>query len=131
DMTSMPLYTHMLFNVNLILHIKAEEKVLKQILESFKQLNSHISLGRQEDILRLDSVDIVDLKELDLFEGAQLKHSMYIPSAIIQEDELSTGVPYSLNWTYEIKNRIREWQRIPALYFTKGKLVNDDLLDGS
>src|SRR5699024_3463982 len=124
DMTSMPLYTHMLFNVNLVIHIGAEIEVLQQILTSFKNFHSHVSLGRQEDLLRLDSVELVDLNEFDVFEGTLLRHSMYIPTSVVQEDEISTGVPYLLNWTYEIKSGIREWHRIPTLYFTKGTLVN-------
>lgn len=131
DMTSMPLYTHMLYNVNLVFHIKATENILQQIYQAFQQNSSHISLGRQEDLLRIDNIEIVDIRELDLLEGADLKHSMYIPSKNVQEDELSTGVPYLLNWTYEIKNGIREWSRIPSIYFTKGIQVNDDLLDGT
>jgi len=130
DMTSMPLYTHMLFNVNLVIHVNAEEKVLKQILEAFQSNRSHVSLGRQEDLLRIDSLEIVNIKELDPFQGAESKHAMYVPSKIIQDDEISTGIPYNLNWTYEIKNGIREWVRIPSVYFTKGKLINDDLLEG-
>src|SRR5690625_27202 len=78
DMTSMPLYTHLLYNVNLVIHIKAEEDILQQILQAFNLNNSHISLGRQEDLVRLDSVEIVNLEEVDLFEGVHLKKPMYI-----------------------------------------------------
>ena len=128
DMTSMPLYSHMLYNIDLVIHVRADEEILKDMLSSFKRYGSHLSLGRQEDLLRLDEIKIVDLKTVDLYAGASLKHSMYIPSFMIQEDELSEGVPYLLNWTYEIKNGIREWHRIPSVYFTKGTFVSDDLL---
>jgi len=130
DMTSMPLYTHMLYNIELVIHVQAEEMLLQEIFESFKQNSSHISLGRQEDLLRLDSIEFVDVEELDLYSDVKTKHSIYIPTLNIHEDEVSTGIPYLLNWTYNIKNGIREWQRIPTLYFNKGKLINDDLICG-
>lgn len=129
DMTSMPLYTHMLYNVDLVIHINAEEDILQQILQAFKLNKSYISLGRQEDLLRLDSIEMIELEELDLYKGAKLEYSMYIPANAIQVDEISTGIPYTLNWTYNIKNGVREWDRIPTVYFSKGKLINDDLLE--
>jgi len=128
DMTSMPLYTHMLYNVNLVIHVKAKEKILRQLYKSFQTNCSCVSLGRQEDLLRIDNVELVSLKELDLYKGARLAHSMYIPTKVIQEDEMASGIPYNLNWTYEIKNGIREWDRIPTVYFAKDKLINEDIL---
>lgn len=128
NMTSMPLYTHMLYNITLVIHIKAEEEISERILNSFHNRDIHLSLGRQEDILRIDEVKKVDLDELDLFEGKELKHSMYIPTSFIHEDERKRGIPYLLNWTYEIKKGIREWNRIPTSYVPKKELINDDFL---
>lgn len=130
DMTSMPLYTHMLYNVELVFHVMATEEILNEILSSFQQLDTHLSLGRHEDLLRIDEVKSIDLKELNLITGSPLKHSMYIPTSKIDEDETSSGIPYLLNWIYEIKHGIREWKKIPSLYFEKGYLINDDLING-
>lgn len=128
SMTSMPLYTHMLYNVDLVIHVHADEEVLLRIYDAFKNCNHHVSLGRQEDLLRIDGIEIIDLTELDPYEGAELKHSMYIPDKSIYEDERSEGIPYLLNWTYQIKHGIREWDRIPTSYFPKRKWINDDFL---
>lgn len=127
-MSSMPLYSHMLYDVHLVIHIQAEDEILKRIEEAFHQLDSFVSLGRQEDLLRIDSIEMVELDELDLFEGGRLTYNMYIPTEKIYEDELNTGIPYQLNWTYRIKDGIREWKRIPTLYVEKGKLINQDFL---
>src|SRR5690625_365283 len=97
DMTSMPLYTHMLYNIELIFHITASEEILDKMFTSFQQLDTHIALGRHEDLLRLDEVKLVELHEIDLFEDTPLKHSMYIPTSKVEEDEISTGIPYLLN----------------------------------
>src|SRR5690606_3219038 len=110
-MSSMPLYAHMLYNIELIFHIKADDQVLEDIYNSFRQLDSFISFGRHEDLLRVDEVEFVTLEETDECEA---KHAMYIPRAQIIESGL--GVPFTLNWTYNIKKGIREWDKIPALY---------------
>lgn len=128
SMESMPLYTHMLYNVDLVIHVTAEEEILEKIQQAFNQRETHVSLGRQEDLLRIDEVKEVHLEELDLFEGASLKHSMYIPSTYIYEEERKSGIPFLLNWKYTIKKGIREWERIPTTYVLKDQLVNDDFL---
>lgn len=127
-MTSMPLYTHMLYHINLIFHVYATDSILEQIWQAFQQNDSFPSLGRHEDLLRIDSINFVEISQPDMFEGVKLKHSMYIPYHIVEEDEQSKGIPYLLNWTYQLKNGIREWNRIPTGYFPKGTLVNDDLV---
>lgn len=128
SMTSMPLYTHMLYNIDLVIHISAKEEILQTVYNAFYDRNTHLSLGRQEDILRIDEVAIVNLEELDLFEGATLKHSMYIPSDHIYEDERKNGIPYLLNWKYNIKKGIREWEQIPTTYVMKNHYISDDFL---
>lgn len=128
DMSSMPLYTHMLYRVNLVLHLHAEEEILQDIYVAFQNLDHFLSLGRQEDLLRIDAVDMVDLEELDLFIGEKLRYNMYIPIKKIYEDEVNTGISYQLNWVYRIKKGIREWERIPSLYVEKGKIINADFL---
>lgn len=128
DMTSMPLYTHMLYNIELVFHVKAEESIINEMFTKFQKSKQFISLGRQEDLLRIDEIKLIELSEHDLLLDTPLKHSMYIPLTKIDESEISTGVPYVLNWTYKIKNGIRNWEKIPVLYFEKGILINDDLM---
>lgn len=127
-MKSMPLYTHMLYDIDLMIHVKAEEPILQKIYHAFHQLTSHVSLGRQEDLLRIDHVEFVSLTELDLFDGKRLEHAMYVPVSKVYEDELATGIPYQLNWTYEIKNNIREWTRIPVIYLEENTMINMELI---
>lgn len=111
--------------------MKAKDEILKELQTRLLNLNQHISLGRHEDLLRINEIKIVELKELDLLEDNQLKHSMYIPTSKIDESEISTGIPYVLNWTYELKNGVRDWRKIPVLLFEKNKLINDDLMDST
>ncbi|WP_164668053.1 type I-B CRISPR-associated protein Cas5b [Virgibacillus doumboii] len=120
-MTSMPLYTHMLYNVQLVVHIKAEERILDEIYDGFKKISSFLSLGRHEDLLRVDEVEFVELKETD---ECTTKHSIYIPKEYVEEEGL--GVPYLLNWTYTIKKGIREWDKIPSIYIPQNEEINEE-----
>jgi len=112
-MSSMPLYNHLLFNVNLVFHIKAEEDILEKIYQALTYNKDFLSLGRHEDLLRIDAIDYVSLEET---EDCCLQHAVYIPESYIEEDERGLGIPYLLNWTYKVKQGIREWERIPTIY---------------
>src|SRR5699024_9146919 len=79
------------------------------------------SLGRHEDLIRIDAIDYVYLEETD---ELNTKHSIYIPKAVCDEDRL--GVPYLLNWTYTVKKGIREWTNIPSLYVMKNTNINEE-----
>lgn len=118
-MTSMPLYTHMLFNVKLVFHIKADNEILENIYDAFSNINHFISLGRHEDLLRIDEVDLVALEETD---NCDTPHAIYIPKTHFDEEGL--GIPYLLNWTYKIKKGIREWEKIPSIYIPQGRNIN-------
>lgn len=127
-MTSMPLYTHMLYDVELVVHIKAEDQILQKIYTSFKETEKHLSLGRHEDLLRLDEVSFVKLNdEMNI----RTKMPMYAPRHYFVEHggELDiSGVPYRLNWTYTIKNGVREWQKIPVIYIPEKTPLDDELM---
>ncbi|MFJ8526820.1 type I-B CRISPR-associated protein Cas5b [Bacillus sp. NPDC094106] len=112
NMTSMPLYNHMLFNVELVIHIAGEEALLQRIYHHFTQLDKHLSLGRHEDLVRVDEVAFVTLKECDEYNS---KYAIYAPKHYYETD-FPQGIPYRLNWTYNIVNGIREWNKIPVLY---------------
>ena len=66
-MTAMPLYTHMLYNVELVFHISAEENILSHIYDAFSSTDSFISLGRHEDLLRIDEVTWVSSRSRGMF----------------------------------------------------------------
>lgn len=127
-MTSMPLYTHLLYDVELVIHIKAEDEILQKIRTSLMENDKHLSLGRHEDLLRLDEISYVKLdEEMDI----QTKMPMYAPRRYFVEtgDELDiSGVPYRLNWTYTIKNGVREWSKIPVIYIPENTPFDDEII---
>ena len=106
-------------DVDLVLHVVAEDADINYMFEKLKYPDRYIALGRHEDIVRIESVDIVNL---DVFDDTQilvpaLKMDAYIPKV---HDEFSQGggirgTLYNLNKEYEIvKNRngktTRSWK---------------------
>src|SRR5699024_8153462 len=120
-MTSMPLYTHMLYNIQLIFHIKAAEDILEKLYDGFQNMDSFISLGRHEDLIRIDEINYITVEETD---ECKTKHSIYVPKESCEEDQL--GIPYLLNWTYSIKKGIREWVKIPSIFIPKNRFINEE-----
>jgi len=122
EITKMPLNVHYLHNVELVIHAFAQEKILSNIVENIKNSGEIFSLGRREDIVRLDEVKIVNFHQLDLDEEDEvfvLKYSAYIPK--FYNYEAITGINYDLNFKYNVKNGIREWEKIKVIYAEKGR----------
>lgn len=117
NITKMPLNINMLYGIELIIHIKADESTLDNIYKSIKNCNEYLSLGRGEDIARLDSIRYVEIKKEDMEDydsGITLIHNFYIPKNY--ELELK-GIKYRLNKRYEIIGNIRNWrEKIEVTY---------------
>ncbi|MBD7912068.1 type I-B CRISPR-associated protein Cas5b [Clostridium cibarium] len=117
DITSMPLNVHMLYGVSLILHISAEEEVLNNIYNGFKNTGKVFTLGRGEDLARLDEIKFVELekhemdKEID--DEIKLKYCAYVPN---EYNTNLKGVGYKINKVYKVVNEIRQWEKCKVQY---------------
>jgi len=118
EMTTMPIYMHMLLNVELVVHLHADEGILAKIHDVFHHQNPPLSLGRWEDLVRVDECSYVDCKPVD--DDQETVLPIYIPTA--KADDVS-GVPYRLNWRYEIREGVRQWERIKVRYIPAGEWI--------
>lgn len=125
DVTTMPIYMHMLYDVNLLIHVQAADDVLKQLEQKLTSATTHLSLGRWEDLVRLDQCELVKLTECD--EEPTLSYNAYVPIEYINQEN---HFPYKLNWTYRIVNGVRVWDKIHVGYVQEGVALGefDDLL---
>lgn len=114
DITSMPIYTHMLYDVKLLIHVQAEDSILEQLKERITNSDVHLSLGRWEDLVRIDNCQIVDLVKPDKPMILSDYHR-YIDLEDLQKSHISF-FPYRLNWKYEILNGSRIWQKLNVGY---------------
>ena len=119
DMTRMPLYVHLLYNVHLLLHVVAEESILDRLAERIIQADCHLSLGRWEDLVRVDNVELVDVRPVDA--PAVTEYDAYIPAEML--DEAIPSIPYRLSWTYDIRGNTRRWHTVDVGYVPKGTSI--------
>lgn len=115
----------LLVDVELCIHIVPAEDDLDKIFKALKYPDKYLSLGRHEDILRVEDVQIVTIREEDLDEyNIKNDYSMYIPLGKVTEE---AGTVYKVNKTYEVvevkqNTFIRKWKKIDV------KHVRDDIV---
>lgn len=115
NMTKMPLYTHLLYNVFLLIHVEADEEIIQKIIAAIENGKS-LSLGRWEDLVRIENYQIVEVKEEKIRKN---NFPAFVPVTSIHRR--ISYIPYHLNWKYEIKNGVRTWEKIKTGYVQKGQ----------
>ncbi|MGL4874713.1 MAG: CRISPR-associated protein Cas5, partial [Clostridium sp.] len=119
-------YYEVLNNIELVLHIRADEKVLKDIEENIYNLKS---IGRSEDFVDVKEVKVVELID-ELEELITSEYSAYIQSDLvkneivfpkIREGKSYSGTKYRLNKNYEIVNKKRVFNKEKVLYISEYK----------
>lgn len=109
-----PASIELLTDVRLVIHIKPQnDEMIKIIFEGLKNPKEYLCLGRKEDLVVIEDVKIVDVKEEILEQDYNLKHDIYIPvSQISKSESKDSGTVYNLNKKYTIneKTKIRYWE---------------------
>lgn len=109
--TAMPRNVHQLLNVNLIIHVQAEDEVIDKIYHNVINGVESFTLGRNEDLVRIDEIKI--LKDVEEVEEVAIRKSAYIPEYMTKRVD---GINYRLNTTYQIKEDIRQWNKVNVKY---------------
>lgn len=121
-------YAELIVDVNLIIHIVPEDESLFDIiLNDLKNPSIYPSLGRHEDILRIDKIDIVELEDTT---EIVLNNDAYIPLNILEKSENTiAGTVYNLNKVFAIneKTNLRYWkEKVKVKYVKSGKIFYFD-----
>lgn len=123
-----PASIELLTNVNLVIHIlpKQEEKI-QEIYEGLKKPKEYLSLGRREDLLVIEKVQIVEVEEKILEKDYKLKQDAYVPLNCFDKEDINDMASiYKLNKKYSInpKTNIRYWEKqILVKYFSKNVTI--------
>lgn len=123
--TTIPMYQHLLYNVEHVIHVEAEETILNELYNRFHQLSTTLSMGRWEDIVRIDEVCFVEGTENWMEEFV---YNQYVPVDL--ENVMFFDGPkayYRLPRKYEIRDGRREWDYVTAAYVQKSTLLDDHL----
>jgi CRISPR-associated protein Cas5t len=118
-------YSELLIDVNLIIHVLPNnDEDFDLILNGLKKPAQYLSLGRYEDIIRIDNVSVI---ELEYKEEVRIKRNTYVPLEILNQTENDNylGTNYFLNKKYSlaVKEGYRKWDEK-----IKVKVINDAVL---
>lgn len=126
--------TELLVDVDLLIHIipKNQESVC-EIERAFLFPKEYPSLGRREDLLVINEVKVVKIREVELDQDIYLDEDKlaYIPMKLFKSESIilggavdgvrSRGTRYKLNKNYKIKEYgknkyFRQWNKIDVMY---------------
>ncbi len=114
----------LLVDVRLILHIIPEdEAMIPVIAEGLRNPKQFLSLGRHEDLLRIDAVDLCEIKQTELSESKMIPFDAYIPLSEMEHIELaSNATVYRLHKDYTIDPllNIRLWNHVHTRFVKAG-----------
>ncbi|MBX0312583.1 MAG: type I-B CRISPR-associated protein Cas5b [Sulfurihydrogenibium sp.] len=127
DFTKSIAYVANLYAVNLTIYIASDMRYLEKFRENLL-IYEYLSLGRKEDLVRVDSVDFVELAERNLFEDEYLlKNGIYFSKEKARELKVS-GINYRMRFYYEIEDGIRYFDRKDVVYVSSGVLKQGSIL---
>ncbi len=127
----------LLTDVELLIHIiPKDQSLLDEIESAFLFPREYPSLGRREDLVKIEEVKIVDIFEEELSRslvGVE-EYSAYIPIELIESEDIqsknqevgvsTSGTRYKINKNYELTNYgtkkspkvFRDWNKKEVLY---------------
>lgn len=128
--------TELLVDVELLIHIKVDENNLDEIYKALLKPKEYPSLGRREDLVRIDEVKLVEItKKIGEDIKKPTSYTRYVPLEDIKnlDDDYEKirskepGSKYNLNKNYELvdfgRGRIfRKWNKIESIYISEPKL---------
>lgn len=116
QVTAMPRNVHQLLNVNLVIHMKSDDETVEKIYENIINGKETFTLGRNEDLVRVDEVKIIE-EPKKVYDRFINKYNAYVPVELT--DEEVSGINYRLNTVYTVKNDLRQWHKVDVKYIEK------------
>ena len=112
---------------DMVIHVIPEEDDFEKVYNSLKYPPRYLSLGRYEDLLDIERVDIVNIHQEDEVE---IKRDMYIPVSYGIELGDRRGTIYNLTIVDEItKQSLRRWKnengKVKAYYCSGGVVIDE------
>lgn len=123
----------LVIDATLVIHICPDDQELVPILaDGLWHPREYPSLGRREDLIRIDDVLTVDLVRRDPRPGElSLRYDAWIPVGSPEEANTTVGTIYRLNRDYKVdpNSNARVWNKIYARHVPKGTVIGSDLLE--
>lgn len=116
--TTMPMYQHLLFNVEHVIHVEADKSIIDALFNKLNHLDTTLSLGRWEDVVRIDEIALIE----PITGSVKVsKFNQYIPVKYREKYELSLNSPfYQLPRKYEVVRGRRQWDYVDTMLLPQG-----------
>ncbi|WP_333785378.1 type I-B CRISPR-associated protein Cas5b [Thermocrinis sp.] len=127
----LPLQVPTLYNLRLLIHIKAEESLLEEMEKAIKEPKELLFLSGGEYPVKVEEVKIVQCEEKEISEkqAVKLNHSAYIPKKILEKVSVDKkGVLFSLSYFYKNSQKPKTYSWIDAYYLQKGTQIYGSLV---
>ena len=114
---------------HMVIHIIPSDEDFETVYQGLKNPPQYLSLGRYEDLLDIERVDIV---ELSMREEAHTRRNIYVQ---VKKEMILRKHPtvYNLTKEYEIVKGLRRWKKeggiIQAYYIPAGETLEDCYVD--
>lgn len=125
EITRSPLNVHQLFGVELIIHVSGPESILERLHSLLKAPKEFLSLGRKEDLVRIDEISWVSVTEVEEYFQRTISYDLYVPIKGLENKENIMGIRYRLNTRYHLLNGMRVWEKVDVLYLTEGDVLEE------
>jgi CRISPR-associated protein Cas5t len=125
ELGRLPLEVPILYNLWLLIHIKASEELLNEIESGLKEPKELLFLSGGEYPVKVEEVKRVtcEVKEFSKFNSMELVYNAYVPSLLKREiKSTEEGINFNLSYFYKnTKPKVYNW--IEATYLKKGTLI--------
>lgn len=115
QVTAMPRNVHQLLNINLIIHVQAEDEIIDKLYQNLSQGKETVTLGRNEDLVRIDEIKIIS-------EPQEVYRKIANHNAYVSKQEVP-GIKYRLNTTYTIEKETRKWNKVDVTYIEQANNI--------
>jgi CRISPR-associated protein Cas5, N-terminal domain len=133
ELGKLPLQVPVLYNLWLLIHIKASEELLKEIENGLKEPKELLFLSGGEYPVKVEEVKRVKCfeKRLSEEETVTLNYNAYIPKEFkekISSSGTGEGILSSLSYFYKNSQKPKTYSWIDAYYFQKGTEIYGSLI---
>ncbi len=133
ELGKLPLQVPVLYNLWLLIHIKASEELLKEIENGLKEPKELLFLSGEEYPVKVEEVKRVKCfeKRLSEEETVTLNYNAYIPKEFkekISSSGTGEGILSSLSYFYKNSQKPKTYSWIDAYYFQKGTEIYGSLI---
>ena len=120
----------LLTDVSLVIHVVPhDESLLQTIYDGLYNPPMYLSLGRYEDLIRMDDLRITELEPAE--DAMFAKHDMYVPEKYldVEENTNTFGTIYKIGKVFSVdeKTKLRSWKKMVTVrHVCKDQLIESE-----